>query len=482
MPDLPPAPPWLAALRGRVDWMTLFPAAVALAWLAGRDAVAMVLAVVLPVFLALRRLDPPRPEPRIAPPFALRIADALAAAARSGRTVAVLRLRLGFEDGGGSDAPPDALGRMAAGRVSGALRDDDRVAVTAADALSVLLEPSRRLDRAVVAAVAERVRDALAPPMSVAGRTGRVRAAIGACAAAQRPGRDGADLLAAADRAARAAAPGQLRFWTEPMATRAAGPETDLPALVSALRAGGASLLLEPRLGLPGGTVAGFLAVPAWPGDGAGGPSPAAIEDAALSAGALVALRTGLLAAALAQAPGWPRSGLPPPDVTLRLGAEDLAETDLPRRIAATLREAGASPALLRLAIPQDALAGAAGAAHDAAVAALRGLGAAIEVDRFGATALDVPALARLGARGVAIDLSGRETVPSDRRGGVTALVVLARSLGLEVAATGVRTVAVRHALAEMGVDRVSGPLVAAPMTPADARAWAAPRRGPIAG
>ncbi|MGC1262068.1 MAG: hypothetical protein WA873_15520, partial [Jannaschia helgolandensis] len=56
MTDRPSAPQSRTRLTGwiaRVDWMMLFPVVTAIAWASGQDAVAMVLAIVLPAFLAL---------------------------------------------------------------------------------------------------------------------------------------------------------------------------------------------------------------------------------------------------------------------------------------------------------------------------------------------------------------------------------------------------------------------------------------------
>mgnify|MGYP003653915565 FL=1 len=122
MTDRPSAPQARTRLTGwiaRVDWMMLFPVVAAIAWASGQDAVAMVLAIVLPAFLALNgdilrhrterisALSMLSSDQPLARPVLKRIVDdVLDDCARRDRTTAVLHIQvddLHIADGGWGD-------------------------------------------------------------------------------------------------------------------------------------------------------------------------------------------------------------------------------------------------------------------------------------------------------------------------------------------------------------------------------------------
>lgn len=131
----------------------------------------------------------------------LRMSAALARHARNGSPLAVLFCDLdGFKQVNDrfGHAAGDRVLRTTAARIKQQLREDDFLARVGGDEFVVVMEHTA--DATDLAAVASRLRAAVADPVPVGSRTARIGVSIGiACAGEQT--RDGADLLLAADEA-----------------------------------------------------------------------------------------------------------------------------------------------------------------------------------------------------------------------------------------------------------------------------------------
>jgi EAL domain-containing protein (putative c-di-GMP-specific phosphodiesterase class I) len=135
--------------------------------------------------------------------------------------------------------------------------------------------------------------------------------------------------------------------------------------------------------------------------------------------------------------------------------------------VIGTAQEVGIDPALLELELTETALLASAGH-YRTQVAILREAGVRLTVDDFGTGFSSLTYLRRATVSALKIDrqLVREVTWDGDSAEIVSAVLALARSLGLDTIAEGVETEAQAQALASLGCQRAQGVLFAPPMDP----------------
>ena len=237
------------------------------------------------------------------------------------------------------------------------------------------------------------------------------------------------------------------------------------------LERGEFGLAYQPIVELADGRLLGFEALARWVDPPTPGMGPAQFIPVAEDSGLIGALGAELLGQACGQLAHWQRVR-PDVFVSVNISARQLAEPDLPERVARALSDAGADPAGLHLEITETVLLD----DVDAAVASLQKLkltGVRLCLDDFGTGYSSLTYLCRLPVDVVKIDRSFVAGLGiSDRDSSVVAAIIgMAGTLGHDLVAEGVETTAQAGRLRALGCEMAQGYLYSRPVPAPDAGA-----------
>ncbi len=342
---------------------------------------------------------------------------------------------LGFEVG-------DALLSGVAARLREALASGDQIARIGSDEFALVF--GGETDRQAVAARVERLAARLAQPYAIAARDARAPLAVGASMGVARFPHDGSDiqqLLRAAELAlhsARSAGGCVCRFY-EPALQAAAEHRRRLEDDLRAAVAGGElQLAFQPIVDLRCGRVAGAEALLRWPHPGRGFVPPDVFVPLAEEIGLIGAIGLWVLDGACRHAAQWRRGGL---DiyVSVNVSARQIPDPLPPAVALDILGRHGLPPEALVVEITEGALMGNVAVAQ-AWIESLRTAGVRVYLDDFGTGYSSLSYLKRFPLDSVKIDKSFVRDLCVDAgdHALVTAIVTMARSLGLNVVAEGV--------------------------------------------
>lgn len=179
-----------------------------------------------------------------------------------------------------------------------------------------------------------------------------------------------------------------------------------------------------------------------------------------------VAIRT-----AIAQMRDWRDAGFDVGYVAVNLATEQFAAGDLAERVRAVLDEHGVEPSRLMLEVTETVYLDRDAQQIVSTLRRLRDLGVRVALDDFGTGYASLSHLKTLPVDRLKIDRSfvhglAQGTVDAAI---VAAMLLLGKSLGVEVVAEGVETEAELAALRATGCERIQGFLFSRPLAPADA-------------
>jgi diguanylate cyclase (GGDEF)-like protein len=349
------------------------------------------------------------------------------------------------------------------------LRPTDLVARLGGDEFGVLLEDLA--GEAEAASAAERLRLALAVPLSVAGRELRVRASVGIAVATPEVTAD--DLMRDAD-VAMYAAKGDGKDAQRAYDPRMHATMLDRLALEQDLR--GAlerrelTLAYEPIVRLDSGAVTGMEALLRWRHARRGAVSPAEFVPVAERTGLIVPLGRWVLeqACARAVAVNERHPELPALSMSVNVSLGQLRDPSFVDMVAETLARTGLAGDRLVLEITESLLMTDV-AATVSTLSALRERGVRIAVDDFGTGysslsylrhfPIDILKIDRTFVDSVAEAQSADETL-------VRAIIGLGRTLGLATVAEGIERAEQRAELAALGCELGQGYHFARPLDP----------------
>jgi diguanylate cyclase (GGDEF)-like protein len=391
--------------------------------------------------------------------FLDRLAQALRRASRGGPAPAVLFLDLdtfkGVNDSLGHQAG-DALLRVVAGRLEGAVRPGDTVGRLGGDEFCVLLEEVAGVREASL--VVERIHAELAVPVALGGRDLPVSASIGVALA--RWGSRPEDLLRDADAAMyRAKAEGKARhaIYDDAMHARLSARVELAARLREAVAAEAVEVHFQPIVRTDSGRLHGFEALCRWDID--------ASELVALAeeTGLIVPLGRLVLAEAARRAAQW---SVP---VSVNVSARELSDPDFAIAVADAMGAAGAAPGLLRLEVTESAVTAAPERVRRTLLELRANLGVGADLDDFGTGTSSLGLLHRFPGDACKIDgaLVGGMLADRGSHEIVRAVVGLAHNLGLGTIAEGVEEPAQLARLQAMGCELAQGHLFA-PALPAE--------------
>ncbi|HMA33156.1 MAG TPA: EAL domain-containing protein [Chloroflexia bacterium] len=226
----------------------------------------------------------------------------------------------------------------------------------------------------------------------------------------------------------------------------------------------------QPIVALTSGRVAGFEALVRWQHPQRGLLPPGEFLPLAESSGLIGPISYGVLREACRQLATW-QAQWPhrsPLTISVNLSATQLPQPEL---VAQTLRETGLAPQQLKIEIVENTLAPAAEA--EATLHALKALGVRLSIDDFGTGYSSLSYLYRFPADTLKIDRAFVSRLGSGPVSAaiITAIIQLARSLGMDTVAEGVETAEQRDLLQALGCDYGQGWLFAPALTSPQAAA-----------
>ena len=363
----------------------------------------------------------------------------------------------------------DQLLAAVAERLTGCLRASDTAARLGGDEFAILLEDLR--DESEATHVAQRVIDALRPPIRIGGTAAVIATSIGI--AATKPGDDGAtELLRNADFAmyqAKHGGKGRYEIF-RPSLREAVTERAALEALMrGAEERGELRIHYQPVVDLADGSIVGLEALVRWQAPGRGLLMPADFIGLAEESGLIVTIGQWVLEHACRDTQGWrERFDLDGLSVGVNLSARQFQHPDLVAEIGSALGASGLEPSRLILEITESVLMQTT-ATTIGKLADLRRIGVRLAIDDFGTGYSSLGYLERFPVDILKIDKTFIDGI--GERGNrpvlARAIVQLGRALDLQVVAEGIEREAQAVALRRLGCSRGQGYLYARPL-PAD--------------
>jgi diguanylate cyclase (GGDEF)-like protein/PAS domain S-box-containing protein len=309
-------------------------------------------------------------------------------------------------------------------------------------------------------ALASRLLAALAEPYFVEGEPAQLRASIGVTIYPA-DGADATALLANADAALDRAKSerGAVRFFATEMDQRLRGRRALQHELGFALTKGELDLHFQPQASIEG-KIIGFEALLRWRRGSGGFVSPGEFIPLAEENGLIVPIGEWALRKACREAASWPA----PLQIAVNLSPIQFRHGDLPGMVHAALLETGLSPGRLELEITEGVLLGDTSRALSI-LRRLKTLGVRIAMDDFGTGYSSLSYLQSFPFDKIKIDRAFISNLEGSTHSAaiVTAVIGLARGLGLPVLAEGVETQSQLAFLARESCDEVQGYLIGKP-------------------
>lgn len=325
------------------------------------------------------------------------------------------------------------------------------------DEFIALISGIERPEDALV--VAHRVGQLMRQPFMLEGREVNLSISVG-IAMFPDDGIDGETLLKHADTAmyhAKASGRDNAQFYSASLTDRAMRRLELDSQLRTALERDEFHLVYQPLLDAASGRVHGVEALIRWQPPGRPVVPPIEFIPLTEENGLIRQIGAWVLRTACADAVNW-SSGAYPIDVAVNLSPMQFRDPDLLESIKTVLAQTGLAPERLVLEMTEGAL------MEDSAVTlamlrGLRALGVRIALDDFGTGYSSLSYLTRMPISNIKIDQSfisgGRDSGENDAI--VRAVIAMAATLGMQVTAEGVETIAQAQKLKAMACDTLQG-------------------------
>ncbi len=356
----------------------------------------------------------------------------------------------------------DQLLSNVAQRLRDCVKEGDTVARLGGDEFTVILRDVG--DAGEVAAVAQRIIDAMKRPMRLHEREHLVRASIGiALFPADGDAMD--ELLHHADLAmyrAKEQGRGSAEFYNPKM-----GARSQDSGLFRALSRREFSLYYQPLYRVGDGALAGVEALLRWQQPGGVLRTSAEFVPAAEQSGLIVDLGGWVLEAACAQLAQWRDAGVAPPVLAVNLSVQQLRDVQLVPMLRRLLERHRLEPATLVFEISEAALTD---EDSQPRIRELSDLGVGLTLDDFGTGNTSLANLRRYPVQAVKIDRSFVERIEGDPESAALAgtIIVMAHSLEKLVIAEGVESPGQLDFLRERRCDLAQGYFMARPLSVQD--------------
>ncbi|RYE89805.1 MAG: bifunctional diguanylate cyclase/phosphodiesterase, partial [Oxalobacteraceae bacterium] len=351
------------------------------------------------------------------------------------------------------------------------VRNRDSIARLGGDEFTVVLASPR--NEAEVLAVAGRIIETLDEPFALGeGNMHAVRASIG-ISLYPRDGADGETLLKHADiamYAAKAEGKGRYRSFQPRLSEMLVSRLTRQAELRQAIDRRQFELHYQARVLVTSGEISSMEALVRWRHPVRGLIAPDDFIALAEENGLIVPLGELVISAACAQLAQWKKAGLAVVPLSINVSARQIDHGGVSAFLAACMARHGLDAAQIEVEITESATMDAAGAGR-AELAAIRALGVKLYVDDFGTGYSSLSQLRRLDMDGLKVDQSFTAQLGSgpEDLAFFTAIVAMARAIGMRVVAEGVETAQQLHILQELRCDEVQGYYMSPPVPPEEA-------------
>ncbi|HET7731587.1 MAG TPA: PAS domain-containing protein [Usitatibacter sp.] len=378
----------------------------------------------------------------------------------------------------------DGLLKELARRIRATLRQSDLLARVSGDEFVVVLEDLNEVQ--APDHVARKILDEVRRPFRVEGHEIHVSGSLG-LALFPDDGQDAETLLKNADAAmyhAKELGRNGFRNFSVELANRRAVRVQVETALRRALRDNELSLHFQPIMDIATGEVRRAEALLRWHDPERGLVLPPSFIPLAEESGLGHAVGQWVMDNACRQARAWRESGVGGIVVCVNLSASQLRDTSMIGDLKRTLQTHGCEPGWLQLEITETSMVRDVESAS-AVLARLRALGVRVAIDDFGTGFSSLSHLRHLPVDVLKIDKGFVADVGVEKRGDsaggaaiVSAVIGLARGLGLDVVAEGVERKAQLDFLAAQGCHAAQGYLICPPLAAAEFERWLLERRG----
>ena len=363
----------------------------------------------------------------------------------------------------------DELLKAVGARLQVSLREEDSIARMGGDEFTILLADLKSTDTA--AKIAQKVLDTVALPLQIDGTELFVTTSIG-IALFPSDGDTAETLLANADHAmyrAKDAGRNSYQMFTPAMNNRALERLALENDLRHALDRGELVLHYQPQINIASGRVTGVEALLRWNRPGFGLVGPKDFIPIAEETQLIVPIGEWVLREACRQAREWRGDRAGGFRMAVNLSPRQFQHSDLPHVIAAALELSGIAPHDLELEITES-LAMQNTTRTISTLQRLREMGVQIAIDDFGTGHSSLNYLRSFPIDSVKIDQEFVQEIEASAadRAIVSAVIGMARGLGLRVTAEGVETEEQLAFLREQGCEDVQGFLFGEPV-PAEA-------------
>jgi diguanylate cyclase (GGDEF)-like protein/PAS domain S-box-containing protein len=418
-----------------------------------------------------------------------RLEAALVRARRSGGRVCVMFLDLDhFKDVNDTlgHRVGDQLLKELARRIRGALRQSDVLARVSGDEFVFVMEDIP--DENAPELVARKVLDEVRRPFHLEGHELHVSGSLG-LALHPEDGADADTLLKNADAAmyhAKELGRNGFRLFSSELAARRSQRLQVETALRRALRGNELALHYQPIVDIASGAVHRAEALLRWFDPERGLVLPQSFIPLAEESGLGHAVGHWVIEHACRQARAWRDAGLGDINICVNLSAGQLRDTATITDLKNTLAATGCEPGWLQFEITETSMVRDVEGAS-VVLAKLRALGVRIAIDDFGTGFSSLSHLRHLPVDALKIDkafvaditppTNGGRARPrrADAAGGaaiVSAVIGLARGLGLDVVAEGVEKKSQLHFLTREGCTACQGYLLCPPLAASEFEAW----------
>ena len=352
-------------------------------------------------------------------------------------------------------------------RLRSNLQEHATLSRTSGDDFVALLPHTRQSE---AAELCTRLLNLLAQPVRVAGQDIFVTASIGITIAPDDGNQLDALLKNAETAMYRVKEDGRntYRFFTPEMQAHSARALALGNALKQALPRGELHLVYQPQVSLHDGRIVGVEALLRWTHPQWGAVSPAEFIPLAEANGLIVPIGEWVLHTALCQLRAWLDGGLPMMTMAVNLSAVQFGQPGLPDLVGRLLQQTGVPPEGLELELTEAV------AMKDPEIAAqkmqeLSQRGIRLSIDDFGTGYSSLSYLKRFLINQVKIDQSFVRDIGTDAddQAIVTAIIQMARSLGMSTNAEGVETDDQLEFLRARGCNQMQGYHYSRPLLPA---------------
>ncbi len=406
-----------------------------------------------------------------------RLLQAMKHAKRHGKSLALLFIDLDqfkqVNDAMGHEVGDKILQKIAS-RLAHTIRESDTLARLGGDEFTIIMEEAANPQD--VMQLAQKVIDVTKEPLTVSDQEVYLSSSIG-ISLYPKDSTLVDELLKYADAAmyrAKELGRNNFQFYTEDM-TKSAFEQVAMQAsLRQAIKNNEFVIAYQPQVEVIQQKITGVEALVRWNHPAMGMVQPGQFIPIAESCGLIVELDRAVMKAAMQQQYQWREQGLNLGILSMNLSVKQIQRSDFIAFLKEVLTETQCQPEWLCLEVTEsDVMTNL--QAMGEMLARIRALGIRIAIDDFGTGYSSLAYLKRLPVSKLKIDRSFIQDLPDDDEDAIITrtIIMMAKSLGLDVIAEGVETVAQKDFLLINGCNDIQGYFYAKPMFAEQIQDWA---------